>query len=352
MVPEYTYGGREMENNDMSLETIISSAIKIPGVKVNRDEFLKKAFADSELADIIDYGPVKAGISRENLNRIAQKLVLDRTGKSSIISFAAGIPGGLTAGVSVPADVLQFFGMNLRLAQELSYLYGAQDLWQNGEVDDKRVLNQLILYCGVMFGAAGAEAGVRIAAGRMAAAALKKIPEVELTSTFWLPLLKQICRFRGVNMTKKTLAAGVAKVIPIIGGVVAGGLNFTAMMPMANRLQKTLDTACFEYTESDMNADIIELSRVGETEKQAKEEFNEKKDSIRDKISQGAKNLGSSIGNIISRRGEAGESGFSGSTESEEDVFAKLEKLGRLRDSGVITQKEFDEKKKDLLSRI
>ena len=341
-----------MENNNISLETIISSAIKIPGVKVNRDEFLKKAFAESELADIINYGPVKAGISRENINRIGQKLILDRTSKSSLISFAAGIPGGLAAGVSVPTDVLQFFGMNLRLAQELSYLYGAQDLWQNGEVDDKRVLNQLILYSGVMFGAAGAESGVRVVSGRMAAEALKRIPQVELTDAFWYPLLKQICRFIGVNMTKKTLAAGVAKVIPIIGGVVAGGMNFAAMMPMANKLQKALDTACFDYTEAEMAADIEELSNIGEAEDKAEEEFNEKKESIKDKISKGAKSLGDSLNNIIGKRDDVEDSNVSASRESEDDVFEKLEKLGRLRDSGIITQKEFEEKKKDLLSRI
>ena len=63
---------------------------------------------------------------------------------------------------TIPADVMQFFGMALRLAQELSYLYGAHDLWQGGQVDDERVQNQLILYCGVMFGVSGAVSGVRV----------------------------------------------------------------------------------------------------------------------------------------------------------------------------------------------
>ena len=29
--------------------------------------------------------------------------------------------------------------MALRLAHELSYLYGSEDLWQNGQVDDEKV---------------------------------------------------------------------------------------------------------------------------------------------------------------------------------------------------------------------
>lgn len=35
-----------------------------------------------------------------------------------------------------------------------------------------------------------------------------------------------------------------------------------------------------------------------------------------------------------------------------EDVFAALEKLGRLRDAGVVTSEEFEAKKKELLDRI
>lgn len=61
---------------------------------------------------------------------------------------------------TIPADILQFFGMALRLAQELSYLYGAQDLWKDGEIDDDKVRSQLIMYCGVMFGVSGAVSGL------------------------------------------------------------------------------------------------------------------------------------------------------------------------------------------------
>ena len=79
-----------------------------------------------------------------------------RTGASSAASFAMGLPGGLAMGATIPADALQFFGMSLRLAQELAYLYGAQNLWKGGEIDDEAVRGQLILYCGVMFGVSGA----------------------------------------------------------------------------------------------------------------------------------------------------------------------------------------------------
>ncbi len=61
--------------------------------------------------------------------------------------------------MTIPADLAQFFGMSLRLAQELSYLFGAKDLWQDGEVDNDAVRGQLVLYCGVMFGVSARRQG-------------------------------------------------------------------------------------------------------------------------------------------------------------------------------------------------
>lgn len=124
----------EQNEKEVSLESIITSAVQIPGVKISRDKFLAETFVseDFPIQDILDMGPVAAGISQERLTAIANKLILKRTSQSSIASFAAGIPGGLAMAATIPADVLQFFGMALRLAQEISYLYGAQDLWKDG----------------------------------------------------------------------------------------------------------------------------------------------------------------------------------------------------------------------------
>ena len=152
--------------------------------------------------------------------------------------------------------------MSLRLAQELSYLYGAQDLWRDGQVDDEKVKNQLLLYCGVMFGVSGAVSGVRVLSTQIAKTTLKKLPQKALTKTFWYPIVKQIGKAIGVKVTKTTVAQGFSKAIPVIGGVISGSINFASMMPMANRLQKTLDSAAFGYTEEDLEKDIIEIENI------------------------------------------------------------------------------------------
>ena len=140
---------KEKDNDlakQMMLEEVITTAVQIPGVKVNRKQFLAEQFASKadNLEEIIDKGPIEAGIKREDIILLAKKLILARTSQSSIASFVAGIPGGLAMAATIPADILQFFGMSLRLAQELSYLYGAQDLWIEGKIDNDKVKNQLI----------------------------------------------------------------------------------------------------------------------------------------------------------------------------------------------------------------
>ena len=251
----------EKEKNSakqLVLEDIITKTIQIPGVKVNRKQFLAEQFASkaNNLEEILDKGPIEAGIKREDIKLLSKKLILTRTSQSSIASFVAGIPGGLAMAATIPADTLQFFGMTLRLAQELSYLYGAQDLWKDGTIDDEKVKNQLILYCGVMFGVSGAVSGVRVLSTQLSKTALKKIPQKALTKTFWYPILKKIASFIGVSLTKKTFAQGVSKAVPVIGGVISGGINFASMMPMANKLNDTLDKATFNYSDEEFEKDL------------------------------------------------------------------------------------------------
>jgi len=132
---------------DSPFENMIAHAIKLPGVKVNRTEFLTEMFGDHvfDLQEILEVGPVQAKCPKEILERMADDVIAKRTSQSTLVSFAAGIPGGLAIAATIPADTLQFLGVALRMAQEISYLYGGKDLWKDGEVDSEQVRSQLIL---------------------------------------------------------------------------------------------------------------------------------------------------------------------------------------------------------------
>lgn len=329
---------------NFAMEDVISTAVQIPGVKVNRDKFLAEQFAgvDTNVQDIITLGPVEAGVSREDISNMANKLIIKRTSQSSIASFAAGIPGGLAMAATIPADVMQFFGMALKLAQELSYMYGAQDLWVDGKIDDERVKSQLIMYCGVMFGVSGAVSGVRVLSTQIAKTTIKKLPQKALTKTFWYPIVKQFGKVIGIKVTKSTVAKGVSKAIPVIGGVISGGLNFASMLPMAKRLYNALDKAAFDYSEEEFENDLEIMNQMAnheivmDAEPSAKEELKEKVSGI-------LKNVGTGVSGLIGKLGKK-------SVQSKaENPVEEIKQYKELLDMGIITQEEFDQKKKELL---
>ena len=314
---------------EVALENIITNAVKIPGVKVDRKKFLAETFANSDviIQDVLDFGPIQAGIQQEELSKLSSKLIFTRTSQSSIASFVAGIPGGLAMAAAIPADVLQFFGMALRLAQELSYLYGADDLWKNGQIDDEKVKNQLLLYCGVMFGVSGAVSGVRVLTTQIAKTTLKKLPPKALTKTFWYPMIKQIGKAIGVKVTKSTVTKGISNIIPVIGGVISGSLNFASMLPMANRLQNALESANFGYSEEDLESDINIIETI---------DYSTEPDELEDlksKIIEGSKKIGSNFPGFFGKKKKE--------TTENEDPFETLKKLSELKDAGIISQEEF-----------
>lgn len=252
-----------------SLVSVISTAVQIPGVKVNRNAFLWEQFSGATpklLEEILNVGPVEAGCSRKELHKIACKLVQKKTLLSTGASFLAGMPGGFTMAATIPADMIQFYGVALGLAQEISYLYGEGDLWSGDVLDEEKVTNQLILYCGVMLGASGAAQTIRVLSSSFAKQALKKLPQQALTKTLYYPIIKSIAKAFGAKMTKEVFAKGVSKVIPIIGGVVSGGITFATLKPMGIRLVDTFDEAHFDYSKADFDSDWNDILEANEEE--------------------------------------------------------------------------------------
>lgn len=250
---------------DMTLESVIMTALTLPGVKVKRNTFLADIFKDKGnlLSDIISTSPAKAGISREELSDITKKLITKRAGISSAASFAAGLPGGFTAAAALPADVLQFFGTTIRLAQEIAYLYGADDIRTDGELDDEKVKNQLILYIGAMYGVESARAGVRILSAMNDRTGFT-LPDSNKMLRLWMPMLSRIGAVTEVKIFRAFLTRGVSKVIPVAGGLISGGMNYASLMPMAKRLQADLDSACFDYSADDLEDDLKKLEKIGD----------------------------------------------------------------------------------------
>lgn len=277
-----------LSGSDNTIVQVIETVVQLPGVKVNRDSFLLSLFEkfNQDLKEeILRLGPIEAGISRNELKKYARSLVTNRTLKSTALSFAAGLPGGFAMAATIPADTVQFFGMSLRLAQEIAYLYGEEDLWSEGNLKEEEVTNTLLIYTGVMFGSAGASATLRVLTSQLGKQALKKIPKMALTKTFYYPIIKSIARFFGGRMTKEVFGKVVAKAVPLFGGVVSGGITLATMKPMGFKLVNALDNAKYSYTEDELDSDFIEIQNMIETQEQeAKAVSNSDNISIADEI--------------------------------------------------------------------
>lgn len=255
-------------NKGFTLVDVIGLALQIPGVKVNREAFLREQFKKKppETIDaIIQANPIEANCGREELRRMARALLNQKTLFSSLASFAAGIPGGVMMAVTIPADLIQFYSCALTLAQEIAYLYGEPDLWGGESLDNQKVMNQLILYCGVMLGASGATQLVKVMSAKLAQQALKVLPRKALTKTFYYPIIKSIAKSFGARMTRGVFAKGVSIAIPIVGGVVSGGITLATLPPMGMRLIDTLEDAHFSYTPEELASDLEIIAEVSDS---------------------------------------------------------------------------------------
>jgi len=255
---------KDVGNPESRFSAVLVGAAKLPGVRITRDAYLRSALArhcsDDDIRRAIAETPAAAGIGSDILDRVANESIRYEAAKAGALSAAAGIPGLLFLPATVPADTAQYLGHMLRIAQKLAYLYSWPDLL-SGDSDglDDATKGMLTLFVGVMFGAQSANAGVGKVATMLSEQVVKKLPAQALTKGVVYPTVKKAAGYIGVHMTKQTFARAVSKAVPVIGGVVSGGLTLATYLPMAKRLQKHLSSLeLAEPRHRVVKADVIE----------------------------------------------------------------------------------------------
>ena len=242
-----------MSNEVTIWNKVMGAALSMPGVKVDRNDFLKKELKNycspEQLNLAISSRPIN-GVSKEIIDRIANACINSHTTKVTTISAVAGIPGGFAMAGTIPADMAQYYWHVFVLAQKLAYLYGFPDLRdENGNLTDT-ASDMLTLFVGVMMGASAANQAIKGLAKEFAKQVVKRLPQKALTKTMYYPIIKQIAKWIGVKLTKDTFAKGLGKVIPILGGIISGGLTLATFRPSAKRLQHKLQEEMFVINEN------------------------------------------------------------------------------------------------------
>lgn len=167
-------------NGEIDIEDFIIIGLKTPGIKVDRNDFLKKElfknYPQDTIDDAIAYNPAHAKIPSNEIDRIADEVIKYERNCVSGISAALGVPGGFAMVATVPADIAQYYGYMLRAAQKLMYLYGFPqiDTEERNQKFDSETMNTLIICLGVMYGVQGANTALKAMATALGKGVEKK----------------------------------------------------------------------------------------------------------------------------------------------------------------------------------
>lgn len=235
------------QNGDgrVTIEDVIIMALKIPGIKINREEFLKKEFSryysDEIVRNIVEKNPLYANIPIETVDKIAKDVIQAERLCVSGISTALSVPGGFAMVATLPTDVAQYYGYMIRAMQKLLYLYGFPEIdTTEGQMLDSATMNTLIICMGVMYGVAGANTALKSMAKALGLGVEKKLINTALTKGTIYPIVKSVAKWFNVRMTKEIFAGFFKKSIPVVGGVIGGGITYATFKPCCERLKNTL----------------------------------------------------------------------------------------------------------------
>ena len=120
-------------------------------------------------------------------------------------------------------------------------------------------------------------------------------------------------------MTKEVFAKSVAKIVPVVGGVVCGTVTWVTMRPMGRRLREALEESKFNYSEERYEKDVNDIAEIldAEIENNLYREQNDRMDDLNDT-----------------------------------PVLEKIQQAKEMMDGGVITEQEFREIKEKLISSL
>lgn len=80
----------------------------------------------------------------------------------------------------------------------------------------------------------------RIPEKALATGVEKKLINTALTKGAIYPIVKNVAKWFGVKMTKEVFAGFFKKTIPVVGGVIGGGLTYATFKPCCYRLKDSL----------------------------------------------------------------------------------------------------------------
>lgn len=227
--------------------SVLSAAMKLPGAKVDRREFLKRELAsvcDQKQLESILNGDLKVKdvLKKTQVENMTDGCISYHVSKASLISAVAGIPGGFAMLATVPVDMAQFYSHVLVLIQKLLYLHGWPELEAGGRNLDDGTKYILTMFMGVAFGSTQAAVIARKLAEHLAKEAAARIPQKMFAQYAMRSVAEQTAKWVGVQIAKSGTSKSVSKFIPLIGAPISAAFTYYMFKPMAKRLKDHLQS--------------------------------------------------------------------------------------------------------------
>lgn len=238
--------------------SFLNGILKMPGAKLNRESFLRQTFrglSDEDLRVCVSESPLKV-ISDYEIEKAASSIINSHTAKATTVSTISGIPGGLAMLVSIPADLANYYYHVVLVGQKLGYLYGFPDM-----IDDSGRLTQdgeimLTAFIGVMNKVKMANELIKnIAvelAKRMTGETAVRVAGNILSKQIVAQAIEAISAKLGTQVAAKNIGRGIVKAIPIVSGLICGGITYVTFKPQARRLLETLKNNSTNYINRDI----------------------------------------------------------------------------------------------------
>lgn len=255
----------ENQNGEIDIEDIVIKGLKTPGIRIKRENFLRKELIKICTEDVIqvavDKNPMAANIPLEEIDKIADEVIKFERACVSGISAALGVPGGWAMVATIPADIIQYYAYMLRAAQKLLYLYGFPELTadEDGVHIDSGTMNILIVCLGVMYGVAGAKNALLTLSKALGHGVKKELLKKSLTKGTIYKIVKKVCKWFAINLNKEVFSSFFEKAIPLVGGAVGGVITYLSFKSCCDKLKESLQDTVFTNPNRANDNSIIDV---------------------------------------------------------------------------------------------
>lgn len=181
----------------------------------------------------------------ESIEKAAKQFVNYQVAKCTTSGFITGLGGIITLPVTIPANVSSVMYVQMRMIACLAHM---------GGYDTKSDQVQTLVYAclaGISIEQIIKNAGIQFGT-KFTMAMVKKIPGTVLTK------INQKVGFRFITKFGEKGIINIAKLVPVVGGVIGGGFDFAETRVIANRAYNMFIEGIFDISNASDNFDIIE----------------------------------------------------------------------------------------------